>query len=126
MEQYDPLDTNPQDTKSNLFRDPVYGYIAIDKVYVRWLIDTEWVQRLKQVAQTGMAPLFVSATHNRFAHTLGVYQFANKLYRSLQKELIAQCDAFKDKMGKKRHKELIEYYLTESYYETPEKFPKLS
>lgn len=66
------------------FKDPVYGYIGIPKIYASHLIDTSYVQRLKGVAQSGIRSLFSSATHDRFSHSLGVYKFANMSYKSLQ------------------------------------------
>ena len=65
------------------FRDPVYGYIQVPTPYVRCLIDTSEMQRIKGVAQSGLRPLFAAATHDRFAHSIGVYRFAMLLYKSM-------------------------------------------
>lgn len=55
------------------FKDPVYGYIQADAGLVRDIIDTPCFQRLHDVIQTSYAPLYSSAVHNRFVHSLGVY-----------------------------------------------------
>lgn len=65
------------------FRDPVYGYIQVPAPYVRYLIDTAEMQRIKGIAQSGLRPLFAAATHDRFAHSVGVYRFAMLLYKSM-------------------------------------------
>ena len=69
------------------FKDPVYGYIPVNRVYVSSLIDTHMMQRIKGVAQTGLRPVFSSATHDRFSHSLGVYKFGMAMYDSLASKL---------------------------------------
>ena len=54
-------------------KDPIYGYINIDKKIIESIIDTSNFQRLRNITQTSYAPLFASAVHNRFVHSLGVY-----------------------------------------------------
>lgn len=54
-------------------KDPIYGYINIDKEIIESIIDTSNFQRLRNITQTSYAPLFASAVHNRFVHSLGVY-----------------------------------------------------
>lgn len=55
------------------FKDPIYGYIEIDEELITKVIDTPAFQRLRDVIQTSYAPLYSSAVHNRFVHSLGVY-----------------------------------------------------
>lgn len=74
---------NLQWSDKKQFRDPVYGYIQVPAPYVRYLIDTPEMQRIKGVAQSGLRPLFAAATHDRFAHSIGVYRFAMLLYKSM-------------------------------------------
>lgn len=69
------------------FKDPVYGYIPINRAYVKCLIDTQMMQRIKGVAQTGLRPVFSSATHDRFSHSLGVYKFGMQMFDSLKDKL---------------------------------------
>lgn len=71
------------------FKDPVYGYIPVSRAYVKKLIDTQMMQRIKGVAQTGFRPVFSSATHDRFSHSLGVYKFGMEMYDSLGTKLYA-------------------------------------
>lgn len=53
-------------------KDPLYGYIEIPD-FVQNIIDTSVFQRLRDVVQTSYMPLYPSATHNRFVHSIGVY-----------------------------------------------------
>lgn len=65
------------------FKDPVYGYIDVDESYISGVIDTPTFQRLRDISQTSYAPLYVSAVHNRFAHSLGVYFLGCKVADAL-------------------------------------------
>lgn len=55
------------------FKDPIYGYIEIDEELIDKVIDTANFQRLRDIIQTSYSPLYSSALHNRFTHSLGVY-----------------------------------------------------
>ncbi len=55
------------------FKDPIYGYIEIDASLIMQVVDTAEFQRLRDVIQTSYSPLYSSAVHNRFAHSIGVY-----------------------------------------------------
>lgn len=55
------------------FKDPIYGYITLPSEYIENIIDTACFQRLRRIVQTSYAPLYASALHNRFVHSLGVY-----------------------------------------------------
>lgn len=74
--------------KTKKFRDPVYGYIEIDENIVHNIVDTAAFQRLRDIRQTSYAPLYPSALHNRFVHSLGVYHLGclafDAVLRSLQ------------------------------------------
>ncbi len=59
------------DTK--VFMDMVHGYIHVPKVFVKHIIDTIQFQRLRNIDQTGMRPVYPAANHDRFIHSLGVY-----------------------------------------------------
>lgn len=58
---------------NKVFKDPVYGYIKIENELIRSVIDKPVFQRLRRIVQTSYAPLYASATHNRFTHSLGVF-----------------------------------------------------
>lgn len=55
------------------FKDPIYGYIEIDENLINQVIDTATFQRLRDIIQTSYSPLYTSALHNRFTHSIGVY-----------------------------------------------------
>lgn len=58
---------------SKKFKDPIYGYIDIPNALIINIIDSPTFQRLRRIVQTSYAPLYSSAVHNRFVHSLGVY-----------------------------------------------------
>lgn len=55
------------------FKDPIYGYVSVPTEYVKKIIDTAEFQRLRRIVQTSYSPLYSSAVHNRFIHSIGVY-----------------------------------------------------
>ena len=60
-------------TDSKQLKDPLYGYINIPVKLARDVVDSQVFQRLRRISQTSYAPLYPSATHTRFVHSLGVY-----------------------------------------------------
>ena len=60
-------------TECKRFKDPIYGYITIENDIINNIIDTANFQRLRNVIQTSYSPLYSSAVHNRFVHSLGVF-----------------------------------------------------
>lgn len=70
-----------------LFKDPLYGYIKIPGNDVRKIIDTPIFQRLRRIAQTSYSPLYPSANHNRFEHSIGVYYLGNMAGKILTNEI---------------------------------------
>src|SRR3989339_159493 len=73
------------DTKQKIFRDPVHGYISVPSSLCRAFIDTPIFQRLKNIEQTSMRPLYPSAHHDRFVHSLGVYYLASLAFHHIKK-----------------------------------------
>ena len=69
------------------FKDPIYGYIEIDNHIITTVIDTPEFQRLRNIIQTSYSPLYSSAVHNRFVHSLGVYHLGKFLSQNIQKKL---------------------------------------
>lgn len=60
-------------------KDPVYGYVDIDDIYIQ-LINTPEFQRLRNVVQTSYQALYPSALHNRFVHSIGVFHLGRKAF----------------------------------------------
>lgn len=59
--------------KVKIFKDPIYGYVEIDDELIKKVIDTPNFQRLRRIIQTSYSPLYATALHNRFTHSIGVY-----------------------------------------------------
>lgn len=72
------------------FKDPIYGYVEIEEEFITQVVDTAVFQRLRDVIQTSYSPLYSSALHNRFVHSIGVYhlgKIASKaFYNSYQEQ----------------------------------------
>ncbi|MFN0010400.1 MAG: HD domain-containing protein [Phycisphaerales bacterium] len=71
-----------------VFRDPVHRLIRIDRddEFILDLIDTPEFQRLRRIRQLGVSWLtFHGAEHSRFVHSLGVFNFAQRIVESLQR-----------------------------------------
>jgi hypothetical protein len=66
------------------FKDPVYGYIGVPSDLVHSVVDTQAFQRLRHIIQTSYEPLYPSATHNRFVHSLGVYHLGDFVARIVE------------------------------------------
>ena len=56
--------------KNKIIKDPIYGYVEIPIEYVSDIIDTAVFQRLRRIVQTSYSPLYSSAVHNRFVHSI--------------------------------------------------------
>lgn len=78
------------------FKDPVYGYIEVNLRYIP-IINSAEFQRLRNIRQTGYAPLYPSALHNRFVHSLGVFHLGKKainyLYSNMENEMEVDFDS---------------------------------
>ena len=72
-----------------VFRDPLYNYIAFDRVRDRWLIDLincPEVQRLRRIHQLGVSNFtYPGADHTRFAHSLGVTHLMKLVLEKLER-----------------------------------------
>jgi len=93
------------------FRDPVHGYITVPKIYVTGIIDTPYMQRIKEISQTGIYPLYPSATHNRFAHSLGVYHFSMMIYKNLKGRILINLCEIKRRLKEKKYYKSVEWDL---------------
>lgn len=70
-----------------VFRDPVHRLIRIapNDEFILDLIDTPELQRLRRIRQLGVSWLtYHGAEHSRFTHSLGVFNFAQRIIDSLQ------------------------------------------
>ena len=68
------------------FKDPIYGYITVPQKYIDNIIDKAVFQRLRRIIQTSYAPLYSSAMHNRFVHSLGVYHLGCLAFKQIENE----------------------------------------
>lgn len=72
------------------FADVAHQHITFDRNYlpdsiILKLIDTKWVQRLKQIKQTGYtSQVYPFAEHSRFGHSLGVAFLASQVLKNLK------------------------------------------
>lgn len=67
------------------FKDPIYGYIEVEEELINKVIDTASFQRLRNIIQTSYSPLYASALHNRFTHSIGVYHLGRIAAQALEK-----------------------------------------
>lgn len=82
----------------NLVFDSVHGYIPfsdskdVDEVSERDIIDSAWVQRLRQIHQLQTAWfVYPTAEHSRFQHSLGSMHLASKVIGQLYTSLVDTC-----------------------------------
>lgn len=81
------------DTRIQRLRDPVHGLITFagdsPRDQLAWsLINTPEFQRLRRIRQLGVSEfVFPSATHTRFAHSIGVFHVARQLIDVIRREL---------------------------------------
>lgn len=76
------------DKNKKKIKDPLYGYIPVDKKYIKDIIDTPVFQRLRRVIQTSYSPLYSSTLHNRFVHSLGVFYLGNIVATQLKTAIL--------------------------------------
>ncbi len=71
-------------------KDPIYGYVKIPVEYMEEIIDKAEFQRLRRILQTSYSPLYSSAIHNRFVHSIGVFHLGSIAAETLRKEMNAK------------------------------------
>lgn len=70
-------------SSKKIFKDPIYGYISIPLEYMS-IVDSPSFQRLRRISQTSYSPLYSSALHNRFVHSIGVFHLGSIASRALR------------------------------------------
>ena len=95
-----------------IFKDATQGYIELDKKYVINLIDTYEMQRLKDVAQTGIRPVYTGASHDRFSHSLGVYNIGQKIIKAFIENVIGSLE----KSGVAKSEDIKKYLIAYKEY----------
>jgi uncharacterized protein len=88
--------------KDRRIRDPVHGLVvfskhrALDQLAWR-LLDTPEMQRLRRIRQLGVSEfVFPSATHTRFAHSIGVFHTARQLVEIIKREIHEIGESFRE------------------------------
>ncbi len=67
-----------------IFRDPVYGFIQVDRNISLEVIDTKEFQRLRHIRQLGFTSFtYHGGEHTRFAHSLGVFHLFKQVAERL-------------------------------------------
>lgn len=79
------MNSKEKQQKDKIFKDPIYGYISIPRKYIK-IIDSPSFQRLRRVSQTSYSPLYSSALHNRFVHSMGVFHLARMATETLRND----------------------------------------
>lgn len=82
------MSSQPIKDKGKVFRDPVHRLIRIEREdqFILDLINTPEFQRLRRVRQLGVSSLtYHGAEHSRFAHSLGVFNFAQRITAALRR-----------------------------------------
>ena len=70
--------------KEKSIKDAVHGYIRLEEPFWK-VIDTSNFQRLKWIEQTSFRPLFPSARHDRFIHSIGVFHLGMQAINGFEK-----------------------------------------
>lgn len=75
---------------SKMIKDPIHGFIQFEgetENALKDLLSEPFFQRLRRVKQLGFSDyIFPSATHSRFAHSLGVYSVAKRMLSVVEPE----------------------------------------
>lgn len=70
--------------RSKFFRDPIHGYIEVDKDFLP-IIDSPFFQRLRRIKQLAFTDfVYHGAEHSRFGHCLGTFALASELAERLR------------------------------------------
>jgi uncharacterized protein len=87
-------------------RDPVHGFIYLNETEMK-IVDTQVFQRLRYIRQLAFTHLvYPGAEHSRFAHSLGVMEFATKMFDTLMMKNLAEKMRW-SKSRVKRNRQLL-------------------
>lgn len=75
------------------FKDPIYGYVEIERSIITQVVDTAEFQRLRDIIQTSYSPLYSSALHNRFVHSIGVHHLGKMAAEAFRGSIIEKSSA---------------------------------
>ena len=76
-----------------LIKDVVHGYISFDEKFIS-IINSSEFQRLKNIRQTSYNSLYPSSLHDRFTHSIGVYELGRYAFEHFQENV---SNDYKDK-----------------------------
>lgn len=79
-----------------VIKDSVHGYIYIDKMICEKIIDTDTFQRLRRIEQTSMRCLYPAASHDRFIHSIGVYNLSQIALKSIGENIKQNAEKLND------------------------------
>lgn len=71
------------------------------------IVDTSSFQRLRRIIQTSYSPLYSSAVHNRFVHSMGVYHLGELVADQLENEITEKGIGEEIQFDLQRHGELF-------------------
>ena len=73
--------------------DSVHGEILIPRKYFEGIIDTPEFQRLRPIDQSAIRSVFPCARHDRFVHSIGVFNIGSKIAYHLRPLLSGKTDS---------------------------------
>lgn len=86
--------------------DPVHGYIHVQDPLILKLINTKEFQRLRRVKQLGTTSVtFHGAVHNRFGHSVGVYEIARQICDLFERNYPSRQEG--DGLWKKEKRQIV-------------------
>jgi uncharacterized protein len=87
-------------------RDPVHGFIYFSELEMK-IVNTLVFQRLRYIRQLAFTHLvYPGAEHSRFAHSMGVMEFATKMFDTLMMKDLARKKKW-SKARVKRNRQLL-------------------
>jgi len=83
-------------------RDPIHGFIYFNETEMK-IVNTPTFQRLRYIRQLALTYLvYPGAEHSRFAHSMGVMEFATKMFDTLMMKHLGQLRWNKARVNRNR------------------------